>query len=256
MTRRSSFKDKMHRIVRNYFECIESVIGQRELCSAVHATANSLGFHSFAFLTLPDERQPLLVSTYPKEWTCRYIAGGYEGRDPVVLRACMAQRPFVWSRDMVEHFDRDAKDFFFEAEKFDICCGLTVPLPGIRVGKAAMTFAAHRGSKALGTCLSDCEPFLLFMAYHFRSHMCRMLEPVIVVEGAELTSRERQCLEWAMQGKSRSVTAQIMFITTRMVIRDLESAKAKLGVQTIGQAIAIYAAWKARGAAPEADARV
>lgn len=246
----------MNRIVHEYFMRIDSAVGQQELCSAVNTTVDSLGFHSFAFLALSDERQPLLVSTYPKEWTCRYIASGYDGRDPVILCARTAQRPFVWSRDIVERFDHDAREFFFEAEKFDICCGLTIPLPGLRVGRAAMTFAAHRGSKVLDTCLSDFEPFLLFMAYHFRSHMYRMLEPAIVVEGAELSSRERQCLEWAMQGKSRSVTAQIMFITTRMVIRDLESAKAKLGVQTIGQAIAIYAAWKARGAALEAEARV
>lgn len=246
----------MHRIVREYFCRLDAAVGQQELCNVVNAAACSLGFHSFAFLALPDDRRPVLVSTYPTEWTIHYIASGYEGRDPVILRAGTAQRPFVWNRDMVGRFDCEARDFFLEARKFDICCGLTVPLPGLRVGRAAMTFAAPSRSKALDKWLPECEPFLLFMAYHFRSHMCQMLEPVIVVEGAELTSRERQCLEWAMQGKSRSVTAQIMFITTRMVIRDLESAKSKLGVQTIGQAIAIYAAWKARGAAIGDDARV
>jgi DNA-binding CsgD family transcriptional regulator len=65
------------------------------------------------------------------------------------------------------------------------------------------------------------------------------------MEGVEITPRERECLEWSMEGKSRTDTAQIMMINHRMVVRDLESVKTKLGVRTVGQAIAIYAAWKA-----------
>lgn len=128
----------MDRIVREYFMRIDSAIGQQVLCSAVNAIVGSLDFRSFAFLVLPDGRQPHLVSTYRKEWTSRYITSGYEGRDPVIVGASCVREEFVWDRSMAGDFGDDARAFFCEAEKFGIRCGLTIPPPGLRRGFSAV----------------------------------------------------------------------------------------------------------------------
>jgi DNA-binding CsgD family transcriptional regulator len=46
-------------------------------------------------------------------------------------------------------------------------------------------------------------------------------------------------------GKSSTDTVQIMGVSRRIVARDLESVRAKLGVRSIGQAIALFAAYEA-----------
>jgi len=234
----------MHRIVQEYFEGVDYAAGPSELCDTISTTAIALGFQAFAFLAVSAESEPILISTYPKEWTDCYIERGYEGRDPVILRAGCVREAFVWDRSVASDFGDDARAFFCEAEKFDIRCGLTIPLPGLRRGFSAMTFVTDQGGESLATRLHSCGQALLFMAYHFRSHLRRSLEPTFLLEGVEITPRERECLEWAARGKSRRDTAEIMAISRRMVVRDLENVKDKLGVRTIGQAIAIYTAWK------------
>lgn len=82
-------------------------------------------------------------------------------------------------------------------------------------------------------------------AAHVQRHLRRMLEPVWLIEGAALTSREYTCLKWFAEGKSQTDTALIMDISSRKVARDMETLRAKLGVRTINQAIAIYAAYEA-----------
>ena len=75
------------------------------------------------------------------------------------------------------------------------------------------------------------------MAISLHAHARRKLYPDLDISGVHLTARERECLLWAGQGKSRWETGQILNVSDRTVKFHLENAKAKLGVRTIAQAL-------------------
>lgn len=64
------------------------------------------------------------------------------------------------------------------------------------------------------------------------------------VDGVRLSPREREALEWAAKGKSAWEIGLILNISRRTAAFHLENAKAKLGVRTICQAVARFAAAK------------
>ncbi len=186
-----------------------------------------------------------MISSYPIAWTGHYIAQGYQARDPVILRSHRVFDLFTGSPEIANEFGPGARDFFHEAEAFDVCSGATIPIPDWPGGLAAMTFATDRRQAQLATCLRCNGAALLFIAAHFHGRLRQMLEPTRLIEGAVLTAREYELLRWAAEGKSSADSAQITGLSHRIVARDLESVRAKLGVRSIGQAIALFAAYEA-----------
>jgi DNA-binding CsgD family transcriptional regulator len=196
-------------------------------------------------LALSNRKPPLLVSNYDIRWQKHYIDRGYQGHDPVMLHSRHAVDLFTWSREIAAKFGQFAEDFFCEAESFNIRSGATVPIPDWPGGFAAMTFATDRRHVQLTSCLRCYDAALLFLAAHFQRHLYWMLAPARRIADAELTAREYFCLRWAAAGKSQPDIAQITGISLRSVARDIENLRAKLGVRSITQAVAIFAAYEA-----------
>lgn len=236
----------MRHVIRDYFERTEFISTPDQLCDAVVKVIGQFDFNAFAFLALPiSGKPPLLISNYDERWKNHYIAQGYEQRDPVILHSRRVVDLFAWSQEMAGKFGPLAEDFFYEAEAFDIRSGVTVPIPNWSGGFAAMTFATDRRHSHLTTCLHCYDVALLFLTDHFQSHLHWMLGPARQIEGAELTAREYTCLRWAAAGKSQPDIAQITGISLRSVARDIENIRAKFGVRSITQAVAIFAAYEA-----------
>lgn len=230
----------MYQIVQDYLEQSQYARNPEELRDAVSAVIALMDFHSFAFLALG--KTPFLISSYPIAWTGHYIAQDYQRRDPVMLISQQVTDLFMWSSEFAKQFGPLAEDFFYEAEAFDIRSGVTVPVLDWPGGLAAMTFATDRRQPKLTTCVDCNQTVLLFIALHFKNNLRLMLEPTRVIEGAELTPREYKILGWAAQGKSNVDTAQILNVSARLVARDIENLRRKLGVRSINQAVAVYAA--------------
>ena len=233
----------MYQMIRSYLERSEYARTPDQLRDAVSAIIAPIDFHSFAFLALGEP--PFLISTYPIEWTGHYVAQGYQRRDPVILHSHRVRDLFMWGAAFAKRFGPGARDFFHEAEAFDISSGATIPIPDWPGGLAAMTFATDRRQPQLTTCLRCNGAALLFITAHFNGRLRQMLEPTRLIEGAVLTAREYELLRWAAEGKSSADTAQITGLSHRIVARDLESVRAKLGVRSIGKAIALFAAYEA-----------
>lgn len=238
----------MQRFIREFLDQVEIANSPSQLGDAIAGLIGSFDFNAFAFLALSSNgERPLLISNYDKKWQTHYMAQGYQDRDPVMLHSRYASDLFTWGSEMAAGFGPMACDFFHEAESFDIRSGVTVPIPEWPNGFAAMTFATDRRRAQLTTCLRCNRTALLFVTAHFHNHLRRMREPIRLVEGAELTPREYECLKWAARGKSQSDIVQITGISSRSVARDIENLRAKLGVRSITQAIAIFAAYEATG---------
>jgi LuxR family transcriptional regulator, activator of conjugal transfer of Ti plasmids len=85
------------------------------------------------------------------------------------------------------------------------------------------------------------------MAMYFQAHAHREVIPTRIADGASLTPRELECLEWAAQGKSAWEIGRILGISRHTVAFHLDNAKAKLGVRTIVQAVARLTASRPHG---------
>ena len=85
---------------------------------------------------------------------------------------------------------------------------------------------------------------LQLMALYFHAHARRKFVHERIIDGVPLSPREFECLAWAAQGKSAWEVGQIIGISRRTAAFHLANAKAKLGVRSICQAVARFAASK------------
>jgi DNA-binding CsgD family transcriptional regulator len=209
--------------------------------------AAGLGLNCFAYLSLPNRVQPapLLISTYPTPWTKHYLQQRYERFDPVIISALNKSEPFEWGLEEPRAPLSEAQNQLFEeAKKFGICCGFTIPIHDSRGPVAAITFAADRRDPVFANCVERRRDVLQLMAMYFHSHARRKLTPERVIDGVRLSPREFECLEWTAQGKSAWDIGRILGISRRTAACHLDNAKAKLGVHSNYQSVALFVAAK------------
>jgi LuxR family transcriptional regulator, activator of conjugal transfer of Ti plasmids len=237
----------MHRIFQTFIDRLSESVNPESLRDAMADVGIALDLQYFAYLSLPHRRggKPLLISTYPSEWTTHYLHKRYERLDPVIIRALAGPEPFKWGLGI--HFKKMSIaqcELFDEASSFGIRHGFTVPIHDRRGAVAAFTFAADARRPAFERCVKDHGRVLQLMALYFHAHARRKFVSERSVGGILLSPRQFQCLGWAAQGKSAWEIGRILGIRRRTVAFHLDSAKAKLGVRSICQAVARLAASK------------
>jgi DNA-binding CsgD family transcriptional regulator len=118
--------------------------------------------------------------------------------------------------------------------------GLAIPLHmlGNRFG------LLHLGSRLAGEEFArldrETRPLVTLIAQIFHDHMSRSGWPLET--GVALTARERECLQWASQGKTAWEIGEILSISERTVKKHIGSAMQRLGATTRTQAVAKAAA--------------
>ncbi|WP_315755898.1 LuxR family transcriptional regulator [Bradyrhizobium sp. SZCCHNRI2007] len=235
----------MHRIFQNFIDALACAQNSADFSDAMATVASALELSCFAYLALPGghERKPRLISTYPKEWTSRYIESRYELIDPVITRALQTVEPFQWGAGISSNQRSSIQQQLLdEAAQFGIRIGFTVPIHDGRGPMAALTFASRRGTPVFDNCVQSQSRVLQLMAMYFHAHVQRKLVKEPAIDGIRLSPREIECLEWAAQGKSAWEIGQILGLSRNTVAYYMENAKQKLGVRTIAQAVARLAA--------------
>ena len=168
---------------------------------------------------------------------------GYDRLDPVVSRAASSSDPFRWGQaDQVRPTDRSQHRFFAEAAAFGIRDGLTIPICDPTCRFAALTFASDRPTQPLYRAAERHVRVLQLMAYYLHRQVHRVLRPGVTPDGIRLTRREMECASWAARGKSAWDIGQILGISRRTAAFHLDNVRAKLGVHSIAEAVAILAA--------------
>lgn len=98
---------------------------------ALKSILSGLGFDKYAYyseLKNRNDETPTVLTNYPDEWVSYYIANNYEEIDPVQVYAKKTVLPIHWGgAEYVKQLSRQQRKLFNEAEKYDICIGLTVP---------------------------------------------------------------------------------------------------------------------------------
>ncbi|HEX8109124.1 MAG TPA: LuxR C-terminal-related transcriptional regulator [Kofleriaceae bacterium] len=163
--------------------------------------------------------------------------------DVVVARAADENLPFFWvtadlpcasdkNLDRVLHDPLHGRDVDLE-----VSYGWTVPVHDAAGRTAVMSFIGSRDLDRFKLTIELHRATLHAMTIYFQVYVCRMTRLQASVPAFELTPRERQCLEWAARGKSRSDIGQIMGLSPRTVKFHLENAQRKLNVARTTQAV-------------------
>lgn len=237
----------MHRVFRTFIDSLSESVDTKDLRDSLAQISVAFDLRCFAYLSLPNRpgEQADLISTYPSEWTSLYLRNHYERLDPVIRHALIYPEPFEWS----PHFgsagtSKAQREFFEEAAEFGIRYGFTIPIHDGRRGMAAVTYAVDEPAPPFRRCVEKKVRVLQLLAMLFHAKARRVLRGDRVVAGVALSARQLECLEWAARGKSASDIGCILGISARTAAFHLENAKAKLGVRTICQAVALLAASK------------
>ncbi len=200
------------------------------------------GIRHIAYLALTPGRgrRPNIIATYPEAWVEHYQKSRYHRLDPVIVSLAERRDSFSWEVERAVASPR-LRQFYDEASFFGIRAGLTIPLYDAQGPVAALTLATATGLNDLPQMLFSEENVLQLMGVllHKRAHE-RIAGPRMVA-GVKLSRREYECLEWAAAGKSATDTASILALAPSTVTDHLSRAKAKLGVRTIVQAVALLA---------------
>lgn len=234
---------RFHHVFQHFMDRLNESHDPQSFQQAMAEVALAFDLPCFAYLRMPHEGAPAvaLISNYPIGWTDRYLEQHYEKLDPVIRIAHERTEPFEWGFGL----DRFAlspvqAQLFDEAAQFGIRCGFTVPIQSKETSIAAVTFASDLRQPAFQHTIRRNRRVLQLMAISLHCHVRRKLYPAVGVQGLRLSPRERECLRWAAEGKSRWESGQILGLSPRTVKFHLDNAKAKLGVRTIAQAVCCF----------------
>ncbi|ODA93204.1 transcriptional regulator [Mesorhizobium sp. SEMIA 3007] len=228
----------MQAVFERFLERLSESVDEADLRSAMADVASGFDLLAFAYLSLPPRPngKPTLISNYPAPWMERYLANRYQSVDPVIVRARGGGCTFQWGSDL-RGAEASGAQIFDEAAEFGIRCGVTFPIVDRRGNFAAMSFAAEKPDPAFFRVAERYEEGLSYIATCFHVFVRRKLTANRMIDGALLTPREYECLQWAAQGKSDWEIGCILGITQRTTAFHLGNVRRKLGVTTTRQAI-------------------
>ncbi|WP_375264160.1 autoinducer binding domain-containing protein [Palleronia sp.] len=180
-------------------------------------------------------------ANYSPEWKLHYAKRGYHRIDPTLRLASKSIAPVDWAR-----FERNDKfeAVFFSAHDFGITPrGLTVPVRGPYGDCGLLSVTRDCSQNEWQSLIRQQASALQLAAVHM--HDAIMQSDILsrVLRRPQLSSREREILQWTAAGKSQSEIGDILTISHRTVEVHLRSAREKLGAlttaQTVGRAVGL-----------------
>ncbi len=206
---------------------------EQELLNSVNNFCRELGVENFYFAsslfnisnTTPDLRT---LSGYPEQWQRRYQQANYFEDDLTVRHSRTKSTPLVWL-DSVTEIDKKNQQIFTEAAEFGIVSGITFPYHGVgsEFGLLSGTVSESFQRSTLNSIVTQHSLYLLGAAL-FDLHN----EDKDDIYANRLTTREKECLRWAAEGKTSWEMSVILSISERTACFHLDNAKKKLNSVT------------------------
>jgi LuxR family transcriptional activator of bioluminescence operon len=216
------------------------------------AIADSFGFDYFSYGTAiplaPSQSRILILHGFPDTWWDTYLGENLLASDPFLAYCLENSVPIEWTTEetILEKLNKKKKEYshFLElARETGFAGGISVPIHGA-VGEMGM-FTVTSGcfdQNRLRTTLFQSFPGIALLAEFFHDQAKKVLGCENAEKTGQLTSREKECLFWASEGKTSGETAIILNIAERTVTYHLNNVVKKLKVSSrqhaIGQASA------------------
>jgi DNA-binding CsgD family transcriptional regulator len=194
-----------------------------------------LGFHYAALGAHVDPLRPdqatYVFQNYPEDWIAHFSAQRYHLIDPVFRSVEAGRMEFQWADpDFIRTLSWRQKRVLAEAREH-----------GLRFGRThALASTIHlKASASLITDAPDVDEdtyaaarLANVLVHHRAAQICAgVLAPV-----AELSARERQCLELCASGLTDAVIGRSIGVSAATVRRHIEAARLRLGAATRIQA--------------------
>ncbi len=175
----------------------------------------------------------LLASRVPPRWMELYIQENYVQHDPSQRHARRTVHPYEW-KDAPYDCEREpkAREFIQRASDFKIDNGLVVPIPS-PFGCVGQVFM---GGHNLQLSMRD-KPTMHLMALYAFDRVEQLAGRRVRI--STLTTREKEVLAWAAEGKKACEIGDILHISRRTVEFHLQGAASKLGTRNKTQTLAV-----------------
>jgi len=186
----------------------------------------------------PDRRRQLshaLFNTWPSSWLERYLARGYLLKDPIMLRSKAKADPFFWD-ELAPFMDVDplGRRIVEEAREFGLVQGFSAAIQTLDGQTVGFSLAGRQ---------IETDPDLrgmlsLIASYAIGRAIALQQEFSDQVRQIALSTREREALQWASEGKADWEIGEIMSISEHGADKHMRSARSKLGAINRTQAVA------------------
>jgi DNA-binding CsgD family transcriptional regulator len=194
--------------------------GFRYVACGAHAPAGSP--HAFA------------LHNYPDDWVARAGAKDFLRTDPVIRFVRQRARDFCWDDpEFLNTLTPRERAYMKEARNFRITHGYSVPLEVSGLPNASLAVISESGDidarqRALAVTLG--------LAVYWRAKLL-LLQHQSEDQDAQLSTRERDCLELKAHGYDDAEIARRLEISPATVVRHLDQAKRRLKVTSREHAV-------------------
>lgn len=209
-----------------------------ELLQKLQSGAVSLGFEYCAYglqTLLPVTRPRIYTqSTYPTAWCEHYQRAGYLAIDPSVQHCQRSQAPVLWSEGVFSAVPR----LWDDAQQVGLRVGWAQSCLDACGGGGMFTLA--RSADALGESeLRSHEVKMRWLTSLAHQGFARLMSPSWQPQlCSPLSSREREVLRWAADGKTLAQVADILTLSMETVKFHTRNAGVKLGAANRTAAVA------------------
>lgn len=210
-----------------------------ELVTRTSLVSQRLGFEYFVY-GLQRASGTSIVSAYPASWQRKYLQERLIEVDPTVRHAMQSCLPLVWTPQVFQ--DPDSAHMYEQARAHGVRSGVSLSLHGPDHTRAMVSFASDlpMSDERDRHAQAVMPEALLVMSYVHQAAQRLVPEaaPAAPTPATNLTTRELECLKWAMAGKTSWETGQIIACTERTVNFHIGNAIRKLEVPNRRSAVA------------------
>jgi LuxR family quorum-sensing system transcriptional regulator CciR len=221
------------KVFQQFAERALAIKSEGELVRLLEDITAEMGFHYFALVNHVDLRSPrkniIRFDNYPTSWARHFITEGLYAHDPILQASLTSNVGFAWVEvpRMINITSRHAT-ILDNATKSGLGDGFTVPanIPGEYFGSCS--FATKRGVAAPVANFPLAHligAFAYQAARRLKQERLQLREPP-----PSLTARQRDCLLWAMRGKTDWEIGQILGLHQETVSKHLDMARDRYDV--------------------------
>jgi LuxR family quorum-sensing system transcriptional regulator CciR len=220
-------------VVQKFVQLARASQTEAELFQLVEDITFEIGFRYFALINHVDLRRPpegtIRLDNYPTSWTTYFVNEGLYVRDPILQASLTSNIGFTWTEvpRMIEI--TSTQRLIIEcATKHGLGEGFTIPtnVPGESSGSCS--FATRRGVE-----VPEANLFLAQLIGAFAFQAARRLNRIGSISqriSTLLTPRQRDCLLWAIRGKTDWEISRILGLKEETVTEYLNAARERYGV--------------------------
>ncbi len=221
-----------------FIDRLDRLSSMDAMMSEMQRVLATFGLEYCAFQDLPDTKRSydefVICTRVPEEWLKIYLKEEYVRIDPAFRLCRRSIDPFIWA-DAPYDAEREPRtvEFLRRVADFGLSRGFVIPVPRQAGGLGVVWFGG------INPELNARSKTSLHLLALYTFERLRLLHTPSHQEKPLLTSREREVLTWAAQGKSAWEIGEILNIAKRTVDEHIQSTFRKLGAKNRTQAVAI-----------------